>query len=297
MQQETTTARGVGAIALAAGLFCLIFYISGVADASGAALFAWRVLLAVACYGLALVHPAVRASLRTAWTYTTRTWWRPLLFLFLSAFIGLQLWLFTWAPIHGHALDVSLGFLLLPISLVLGGRFVLHDEVTRAQWLAVGIAAVAVTLKFALTPQVSWATFVICVGYPVYFLLRRRFGMDGPMAFGLEAAALTPFAVVLVLGGHGSPASTDVLTLLALVTVGLAGAGAMAAFLAASRLLPIPLFGLLVYLEPVGLVVVSLLIGERPHGADLLVYGLLAVALSVLAVEGFRRAGAARRGR
>ena len=74
----------------------------------------------------------------------------------------------------------------------------------------------------------------------------------------------------------------------ALVVVGIAGAGAMAAYLAASRLLSLPLFGLLGYLEPVGLVAVGLLLGERMHGIELIVYAMLAVALAVLAVDGYR---------
>ena len=61
--------------------------------------------------------------------------WLPLLFLLLCALMGAQLWLFFWAPLHGHALDASLGFLLLPFALVLGGRIVLRAEVTRGQWI------------------------------------------------------------------------------------------------------------------------------------------------------------------
>ena len=111
----------------------------------------------------------------------------------LSAILfAAQLWLFSWAPQHGHALDAALGFLLMPITLVLGGRVILRDEVTGAQWVAVGIAVVAVMVKIALTPQVSWVTFFICIGYPVYFVTRRRAGLDNPMAFGAEVALITP---------------------------------------------------------------------------------------------------------
>ncbi|WP_054821756.1 hypothetical protein [Arthrobacter sp. JCM 19049] len=45
--------------------------------------------------------------------------------------VGVQLWLFVWAPAHGKALDASLGFLLLPITLVLGGRLVFKS---RCPW-------------------------------------------------------------------------------------------------------------------------------------------------------------------
>ena len=38
-----------------------------------------------------------------------------LLLLVSSALLGVQLWLFMWAPLHGKALPVSLGYFLLPL--------------------------------------------------------------------------------------------------------------------------------------------------------------------------------------
>lgn len=58
----------------------------------------------------------------------------------------------------------------------------------------------------------------------------------------------------------------------------------------AARLLRIPLFGLLGYVELVLLVVVSFMLGERMTGGDIVTYGLLAVALVVLAIDGYRAA-------
>lgn len=52
------------------------------------------------------------------------------MFLVFTAIVGLQLWLFVWAPVNGYALDVSLGYLLLPISLVLIGRIVFKDRLS-----------------------------------------------------------------------------------------------------------------------------------------------------------------------
>lgn len=273
---------------LAAALFWVIFYISGVIDASSEVVFGWRIMLTLACYTLALLLPGPRALLSSAWMAMTRKPWLPLLFLLLCALMGVQLWLFSWAPLHGHALDASLGFLLLPLALVLGGRIVLRAEVTRGQWIAVGIAAVAVAIKIVLTPQVSWVTFVICLGYPIYFVLRRRFGLDGPMAFGLEVATLTPVAALLIVTGDEHPSGAA--GAFALLAVGIAGAGAMAAYLAASRLLSLPLFGLLGYLEPVGLVAIALILGEQMHNTDVIIYAVLALALSVLATDGYRAA-------
>jgi chloramphenicol-sensitive protein RarD len=130
-------------------------------------------------------------------------------------------------------------------------------------------------------------TFAICVGYPVYFILRRRHRLDGPVAFGGEMLVLAP--VVLVAMATADPASSAPATLAGLAGVGLFTAAAMAGYLAAARLLTLPVFGLASYVEPVLLVVVSLLLGESFHGAgDLFVYLAIALALAVLALDGLR---------
>lgn len=287
------TARGVGAVVVASALFGGIFYLSGVIDASAELVFGWRIVVTFACYSLVLLLPSGRAMAQVSWAALTRTWWSPLVFGLLCALVGVQLWLFSWAPLHGHALDASIGFLLLPLTLVIGSRVVLKSQVSTWQWVAVGIAAAAVVVNIAVTPSVSWVTFVICTGYPVYFVVRRRVGMDTPMSFGWEVAALTPVSGWLIWSGTQHPSS--VAGTVALLSVGLAGAAAMAAYLAASRLLPLPLFGLLGYLEPVLLVAVAFALGETIRGVDTVTFVLLGLALALLALEGYR--GASRRAR
>ncbi|QAB17361.1 permease [Leucobacter muris] len=280
--------RGVAAAGAAAVLFAAIFYLSGAVDVGADVMFGTRILITCACYALALAHPAARRLLRDYWTALRSLRWGMLLLPVLCALVGAQLWLFSWAPLHGHALDASLGFLLLPLGIVLGSKLLLRAEVTRIQWAAVGAAAVAVGLKLALTPEVSWVTAAICLGYPAYFVLRRRYGLDNPAAFGVEVAVIAPVAILLM--RFGGPFPDGATERFALIGVGIAGATAMFAYLAAAQRLPLPVFGVLGYLEPVLLVVVALLLGERLHGSDLLTYGLLAVALGLLAVEGFRNA-------
>ncbi|REJ08253.1 EamA family transporter RarD [Microbacterium bovistercoris] len=262
-----------------------MFLLAGLVSVSAEVVFAWRVVIAFACYGLALAHPGARRALRMLWRRLCSRWWMPLLSLLLTAIVGVQLWLFMWAPQNGHALDTSLGYLLLPICLVLCGRFLMKHPVSPLQWVVVGLAAVAVTVKLVATPELSWVTLVICIPYAVYFVVRQRFGLDGPIVFGWEIALMLPVAAAFLLTGAGPSSGSETVAMLA---IGLASAAAMTLYLAASSLLTMPVFGLLGYVEPVLLVVVAMLLGERMQGADVFVYGILAVALTMLAVDGFR---------
>ena len=292
---QHTSPRGVLASVLASVLFGAIFLLAGVLSSSAEVVFAWRILVTFACYALALLHPLARAQLRALARRLRARWWMPLLLAGLASIIGFQLWLFMWAPMHGHALDTSLGYLLLPICLVLGGRFLLRARVSRMQWLVVSLAAVAVVVKIAATPQLSWVTLAICVPYTVYFVVRQRFGLDGPIVFGAESLLMVPLAVLFLM--TAAPGAVSAAELAGLAGIGVASAAAMSLYLAAATLLPLPVFGLLSYVEPVLLVGVALLLGERMQGADAVVYVILAVALAVLAVEGFRGTRRSRRGR
>jgi chloramphenicol-sensitive protein RarD len=70
--------------------------------------------------------------------------------------------------------------------------------------------------------------------------------------------------------------------------LGVLSAMTIAFFVTAGRLLPLSLFGLLSYMEPVLLVLVALILGERiaPHEAP--TYALVCAAIAALALGGLR---------
>ncbi|AGG65607.1 EamA family transporter [Corynebacterium callunae] len=285
MAVERTSPAGVITSLLASLLFGVIFFISGAIEASAITLVAWRVILTAACYILILLHPAGRAIASSFWQTLTSSRVQPLYFLALVALIALQLWLFSWAP-KGHALDASLGYLLLPLFLVIVGRVFFAAIITPLQWLAVGIAIAAVAIKFLASAQISWVTFAIALGYALYFSLRKHSGLNNAFAYGAEVLVLSPLAIYMVLS---IPETLSTRMLMLVMLVGVAGAVAMALYLAASTLLSMPMFGLLSYGEPILLFVAALLLGESLNLSDALVYGLLGIALAILGFDGFWR--------
>src|SRR5699024_9805857 len=118
-------APGIFASLVASTLLAGIFYLAGRAHASGEVLFSWRILATPVLYAPLLLHPGGRRALGMLWARLRSRWWLPFAFLGLAAIISFETWLFMWAPRNGFGLDSSLGFLLLPICLVLGGRFIL----------------------------------------------------------------------------------------------------------------------------------------------------------------------------
>ena len=73
-------------------------------------------------------------------------------------------------------------------------------------------------------------------------------------------------------------------------SIGILGGIAMALYLLASKWLPLSLFGLLGYVEPVLLMGVSLFLGETLGWSALFTYGPILLALLLLATDSRRKA-------
>ncbi|NTX27142.1 EamA family transporter RarD [Burkholderia pyrrocinia] len=277
--------RGLMLSVMASTLFALMSaYAKLLAPLTGLDIFAWRVLW-TAPGALALIALRGRWPALVALAQRGVRDWRLLIALPASAaLLGVQLWLFLWAPLHGRMLEVSLGYFLLPLTMVLVGRFYYHERLDPLQWAAVACAALGVAHEVWTTRAFAWPTLVVALGYPPYFVLRRRINADSLAAFAVEIALLCPIAFAMVATSATRVASHPVLWAVLLPGLGVLSTLALASYLKASRMLPMALFGILGYVEPVLLVAVSLLLlGETLSVAKLATYGPIWVAVALTA--------------
>lgn len=282
--------RGVALSVLASALFGAMYYLSALlAPLDGEQIFGWRMLLTVPLLALFLLWGGDWQLVRATVLRLRR---EPVLWLVLPAsatLLGVQLWLFLWAPPNGRALEVSLGYFMLPLSMVLAGRWVYGERLTPAQQLAVGCAAVGVLHELWRVGHFSWPAALVVLGYPLYFVLRRRYRTDHLGGLWFDLLFMLPLAAAFAFAGPGLGvyAQRPLLGLLVPV-LGLISAGALVSYILSSRLLPLGLFGLLGYVEPVLLVAVALLLGERIAGDQAWTYGPIWLALALLVLEGLR---------
>lgn len=279
-------------------LFAGIYFVTPLlAPAPAEAIWALRTLCAIPIVALALL--AARQWYLVA-ELGHRVRRAPLLGLGVvacGALIAVQLWVFTWAPLHGRGLQVALGYFLLPLMLVLVGKFVYRDRLLWWQWTAAGIAAVGVGFELVRAGGVSWETLLVAVGYPVYFVLRRTLGFAHLGGMFWEFVAMSPIAAVLLVRELAVGDALDANPNLGWLgpVFGIGTGVALVCYILASRLLTISVFGLLGYLEPALLVVASMLNGERIPPAEYPLY--LAIWLAVLVLIGGGVAGLLRRRR
>ena len=281
----TLSGRGVVFSVSASILFALIpGYVQMLTPLDGWQVFAQRVLWSIPAV---LLLVTVLRQWPALFTVLQRLRSEPLLLAALplsAALIGVQWFLFVWAPLTGHMLDVSLGYFLLPLAMVLVGRVFYGERLRPLQKIAVACAFAGVLHELWRSQAFSWVTLVTALGYPPYFMLRRWMRLDALPGLILEMVMLAPLAIWMIV--HWAPANVfDEFPRLWWLVPGMAmlGTVALAAMMASARLLPLGLFGILSYVEPVLLFMVSLVfLGERFDSAQFLTY--LPIWLAVVLV-------------
>ena len=284
---------GVAASVSSSALYGVLFFLPPLLKPlTSGAIYGWRVLLTLMFLSGLFVVMRRGPSLVSTWGTITVSWQTGSAVVLNAGILAVQLWLFGWGPQSGHGLDVALGYLLLPIVMMATGVVLFHDEFGWLRAGALGMALIGAASAVLAAGQVSWATAVVAIGYPVYFTLRRRTGLDSIAVLWWELALSIPIAVAFLVTDGGVQAVLARPGLVApLLLLGAVSAAALSMYLAASRRLSFTTFGILSYLEPILLVVVSVLaLGESFTPADVLTYAPLAVALLLLAVDS-RRAG------
>lgn len=211
-----------------------------------------------------------------------------ILILICTAFLcGIQMWLFLWAPNSGKAIDVSIGYLLMPITMVIVGKIAYKERLSRLKMLAIIFAFVGVISSVVATGTLSWASALVFLGYPFYFIVRRKFQISHIYSFVCEIALLLPIAAWFV-------SQIDLDPILAvnpnlyfyLFLLGLFSGVALMAYTLASAILPFNMLGLLGYVEPCMMMLVSFLIGEQLKPSAYTLMLCLTMAISCLILDG-----------
>lgn len=256
---------------------------------NGESMFGYRIVVLAPFILLAILLFKQTAKFQQLWQKIKLNPPLVLVLLLLALNTGIQLWLFLWAPNNGQAIEVSIGYLLLPIVAVALGKIMFKEHFTLLKWLSLGFAVIGVASNIWLTGSFSWATIVAGIGYPLYITLRRYFEINTLATFFVELLLVMPFAGYFI-------AQTDMQPILAdnqyiyyfLALFGLVNGAAFILYIASSNLLPVNVLGLLGYVEPLVMLCVSFMIGEVLDSKSYLLMICLALAIILLTVDNFR---------
>jgi chloramphenicol-sensitive protein RarD len=201
---------------------------------------------------------------------------------------------FVYAVASQQVVQSSLGYFTNPLVSVLLGVVVLKERLSRGQWVAVGIAALAVAVLSLEAAQAPWIALSLAISFGLYGLLKNRVGRGVAALPGMTvetAALLIPAAAVLVVVGmdRDGDRAWSAGTVLLLLGTGPLTAAALLVFAAAARRIRLSTLGLVQYVTPVMQLVVGILVlGERMSAGRWAGFALIWTALIVLSVTSFR---------
>lgn len=225
---------------------------------------------------------------------------RVLVLLGAAVLIAANWLVFVYGVNSGHVVETSLGYFINPLVSVLLGVVVFSERLRTLQWVAVGIAAVAVLVLTIDYGRPPWIALALAGSFALYGLMKKLVRTEAAPGLFVETALVSiPAAVVLAVAhsaGDGTFANAGTGHALLLVSSGVATAVPLLLFAAAARRIPLSTVGLLQYLTPTMQLAIGVFVyGEPMPPVRLVGFAIVWVALAVLTADTLRHARASSR--
>jgi chloramphenicol-sensitive protein RarD len=216
-----------------------------------------------------------------------RTW---LLLVAASALICVNWGVYVYAVSNSHVFDDALGYFINPLVSVLFGVVIFGERLSRAQVVAVLIAAIAVIVMSVAAGTVPVIGLVLAFSFALYGAVKKVVPVDPGVSVGLEAVIAAPFAIgviaVLAVTGGGAVGNYDAGQLVLMVLTGPITAIPLLCFAAAAQRLPLVTLGLLQYLTPSMQMILGVAVAHEPMPtARWIGFGLIWTALAVFSAD------------
>jgi chloramphenicol-sensitive protein RarD len=282
---SSETARGF-ALALGAYLIwgLLPFYMKAVAHIPAAEVVAHRVIWSLPIGALLLARSGrlgtVIAALRDG---------RMLLRVVPAAVLITINWLtYVWAIAVGRALETALGYYINPLVSILVGALLLRERFSRAQMLAIALAALGVIGMSVLSGGLPWVSLVLAFSFAGYGYFKKTVPIGSTEGFVLEILLLTLPALVfiayLVATGqsHFTGEGAHLGDILLLMASGLLTAVPLIMFGIGARALRLSTIGIMQYVAPTMVFFIAVFyFGEPLNAGKLVAFGFIWAALAI----------------
>lgn len=197
---------------------------------------------------------------------------------------------FIYGVNNDHVVETSLGYFINPLVTVLMGVLILGETLRRPQWVAMGIATVAVVVLTVDYGRLPWVALILAFSFGTYGLAKKQADAGAVESLALETVLLAPLAAMyvawLVAAGRSDFGSHGAGHALLITTTGIVTAVPLICFGAAATRLPMVTIGLLQYLAPTIQFALGLLVFHEPMPAARWAgFGLVWIALMIFTVE------------
>jgi chloramphenicol-sensitive protein RarD len=200
---------------------------------------------------------------------------------------------YIWGVNNGHVVETSLGYFINPLVTVLMGVFILGERLRPLQWVAMGVAALAVVALTIDYGRLPWIALILAFSFGSYGLCKKQANAQPIESLAFETSVIAPFALLYVgwlawhggsnFGNHGAWHS------LLFMSTGIITAVPLICFGGAAIRVPMVTLGLLQYLAPILQFALGIFYFHEDMPAGRWIgFGLVWVALVIFTVESTR---------
>jgi chloramphenicol-sensitive protein RarD len=171
-----------------------------------------------------------------------------------AVFISINWLVYVYAVDTDQVVQTSLGYFINPLISVALGVILLRERLRALQWVAVGIAIIAVAVLTISYGTVPWISLTLAFSFGMYGFLKKLARIGSIESLAIETAALAPFALALMVMWEADGRAAFVLDgwqiSVLLVLLGPITALPLLAFGGAATRIPLSTLGVLQYITP-----------------------------------------------
>ncbi|SOC39834.1 chloramphenicol-sensitive protein RarD [Rhizobium subbaraonis] len=273
----------------------LPFFMKAVAHIPSTEVVAHRILWSVPIAGMVLVVLGRTSEVRTA----LRTPRMLAMACLTAALVTVNWGIYVWAIGAGRAIETALGYYINPLFSIFLGAVLLKEKLTRAQIVAIGLAATAVAVLAIEAGGLPWVSLALCISWGFYAFFRKTLPIGPNQGFFLEVLLLSVpaigYIVWLETTGSGHFGDTGMADLLLLLASGVVTAVPLMVYANGAKLLKLSTIGIMQYIAPTMIFIIAIFVFHEPFGhAQMLAFALIWAALFVYSGSMLRTARAQR---
>jgi chloramphenicol-sensitive protein RarD len=211
-----------------------------------------------------------------------------------AVMISVNWGVYIWAVNNENVVEASLGYFINPLVTVLAGVLILRERLRRMQWVAVGIAALAVLTLTADHGRPPWVALTLAFSFASYGLLKKYADVGAVESLTVETLMVAPVAVgyLFWLGSIGGAQATtgEPWRWLLLASSGIVTALPLICFGGAATRISLTTLGLLQYLTPTLQFLLGVLVYDEPMATGRWVgFAVIWLALTIFTADSFRQ--------
>ncbi|MCV6586867.1 MAG: EamA family transporter RarD [Marinibacterium sp.] len=208
-----------------------------------------------------------------------------------ATLISLNWAIYVWAIAADRTVDAALGYYINPLFSILLGALLLGERPTRTQWVAIGLAGVAVAILIGFAGTLPWAAFGLMLSWGFYALAKKSLPIGPNQGFLLEVLILLipalGYVLFLAQTGQGHFGGPDTLWLMG---CGVVTAVPLILYANGAKLLRLSTIGILQYIAPTMIFAVAVFVfGETVDPARRIAFPLIWAALVVYSIPLIRQ--------